>query len=468
MYEFNDHDNRNQGNDWDEPYTDPASQAAGNSSRKKKRDKKKGNKPWMRVVAMALTFGVIAGGTAFATNYAASTIYSSTSADSSDSSSSNTATLTSATTKTSSSTDSTGSDSSTGTVESVAASAMPSMVTISTMSVQEMQSYFGGSQEYEVEGAASGVIIGENDDEYLIATNYHVVEGATQLSVGFIDESVAEANVKGTDSENDLAVIAVNKDDVSDDTKSQISIIEIGDSDSLQLGEQVVAIGNALGYGQSVTSGYVSALDREVETDEGTYTGLIQTDAAINPGNSGGALLNMNGELVGINEAKSSSTSDGTTVDNMGFAIPMSKAEPILEELMNEETKEVVDEEDRGYLGVTVTDVTSEYAEYYNMPEGICITSVESGSAADEAGLQKGDVITSFNGTSVSTTTELENQMQYCAAGDTVEVVVQRSENGEYTEKTVQVTLQSSSSSANSGSSSGQGSGSSGSSAFVG
>ena len=222
---------------------------------------------------------------------------------------------------------------------------MPSVVTISTMSVEEMRSFFGGTQQYEVEGAGTGVIVGENDSELLIATNNHVVEGATSLSVGFIDESTAEAEVKGSDADNDLAVVSVKLSDISSDTMNQIKIASIGDSDDLELGQQVVAIGNALGYGQSVTCGYVSALNRSLTlTDEnGTTinsTGLIQTDAAINPGNSGGALLNMKGELVGINEAKSSSTPDGSSVDNIGFAIPIDKAEESLKDLMNLPTRE--------------------------------------------------------------------------------------------------------------------------------
>ena len=215
---------------------------------------------------------------------------------------------------------------------------MPSLVTISTLSVQEMQSFFGGTRQYEAEGAGTGVIVAENDDTIYIATNNHVIEGATQISVGFADESVVSGQIVGTDTDNDLAVVAVSKSDLSDSTKSQISVIKIGDSDQMALGDQVVAIGNALGYGQSVTSGYISALNRDLQLSDGqnvyNSTGLIQTDAAINAGNSGGALLNMNGELIGINEAKGSSTSGGATVDNMGYAIPMAKAIPILQNII--------------------------------------------------------------------------------------------------------------------------------------
>ena len=226
----------------------------------------------------------------------------------------------------------------TQTVAEVAAEDMPSLVTISTLSVQEMQSFFGGTRQYEAEGAGTGVIVAENDDTIYIATNNHVIEGATQISVGFADESVVSGQIVGTDTDNDLAVVAVSKSDLSDSTKSQISVIKIGDSDQIALGDQVVAIGNALGYGQSVTSGYISALNRDLQLSDGqnvyNSTGLIQTDAAINAGNSGGALLNMNGELIGINEAKGSSTSSGATVDNMGYAIPMAKAIPILQNII--------------------------------------------------------------------------------------------------------------------------------------
>ena len=412
-----------------------------------KPEKQKKKHPWLRVVAMALVFGLIAGGTAFLTNYSARAVSGSGAAVQSgngSNSSGGSAKIKTADRQDSGSASGSGSSTAGDTsVQTVASTAMPSMVTISTMSVQEMQNYFGQSQQYEVSGAGTGVIVGENDDEYLIATNEHVVSGAQEVSVGFIDESVASASIKGTDSDNDLAVIAVKKSDVKDDTTKQISIIKMGDSDSLQLGERVVAIGNALGYGQSVTSGYVSALNRTLQTEDGTTSeGLIQTDAAINPGNSGGALLNMNGELVGINEGKSSST-NGTTVDNMGYAIPTSKAEPILDNLMKQETKTVIPEDERGYLGISGADVTSQYAEVYNMPEGICIITANDGGAAANAGLKKGDVITKINGQSVSTLDDLKAQLQYYKAGESVEIVAERADNGEYKEQTFTVTLES-------------------------
>ena len=297
-----------------------------------------------------------------------------------------------------------------GTVSEVAANAMPSLVTISTMTVEEMRNFFGGTQQYEVEGAGTGVIVGENDTELLIATNYHVVEGANSLSVGFVDEHSVEARVKGMDVENDLAVVSVKLSDIPDDTMSQIATI--GNSDELQLGDQVVAIGNALGYGQSVTSGYVSAMDRDLTLtyEDGTTitsTGLIQTDAAINSGNSGGALLNMKG----------------------------------LQEMMNQETREKVDEDQASYLGIQGSDVSTEVSELYGVPSGVVVAEVvENGPAAD-AGMQRGDIITSFDGRTISSMEQLQQTLEYYAAGEQVDVTVQRSDNGAYQEQTLTVTL---------------------------
>ena len=334
----------------------------------------------------------------------------------------------------------------TGTVSEVAANAMPSLVTISTMTVEEMRNFFGGTQQYEVQGAGTGVIVGENDKELLIATNYHVVEGASSLSVGFIDEHSVEAAVKGSDVNNDLAVVAVKLSDIPDDTMEQIKIATIGDSDTLQLGDQVVAIGNALGYGQSVTSGYVSALDRDLTLTYGDgttiqSTGLIQTDAAINSGNSGGALLNMKGELIGINEAKSSSSTSGASVDNIGFAIPIDKAQDSLQEMMNMETRERVDESQASYMGIQGSDVSSEVTELYNIPAGVVVAQVVENSPADEAGIQEGDIITELDGRTISSMSQLQDTLQYYAAGDTVNVVVQRSGNGGYEAQTLSITL---------------------------
>ena len=406
---------------------------------KKVREKKPmtTGKKWVTVVAMALVFGLIAGGTMFGVNAAGNYLAGN------DSSSDQVGqTQTTSSDSNSSSSDGSGQ----GTVAEVAKDAMASVVTISTMSVEEMRSFFGGTQQYEVEGAGTGVIVGENDTELLIATNNHVVEGATSLSVGFIDEESVEGEVKGTDVNNDLAVVSVKLSDIPEDTMNQIKIATVGDSDDLQLGDQVVAIGNALGYGQSVTSGYVSALDRDLTlTDQsGTTinsTGLIQTDAAINEGNSGGALLNMKGELIGINEAKSSSTSTGAAVDNIGFAIPIDKAEESLQQLMNLKTREKVDASQASYLGIRGEDVSAEASELYGIPAGVVITEVVENGPADQAGVKKGDILTELDGRSISSMAQLQDVLQYYAAGETVDLVVQRSDNGEYQAQTLSITL---------------------------
>ncbi len=334
------------------------------------------------------------------------------------------------------------------TVADVTANAMPSMVTISTMSVVEMMDFFGGTQKYQAEGAGTGIIIAQNDDELYIATNNHVISDAQQLSVGFIDETAAEAEIKATDPDTDLAVISVKLDDIDEDTMSQLKVATIGDSDALVLGEQIVVIGNALGYGQSVTSGYVSAFDRELDLSDGmntfTSSDLIQVDAAINSGNSGGALLNMRGELVGINEAKSSMTSSGATVDNMGYAIPINKASEILEDLMNDAEREEYSDEDRGYLGVTCTNtdgMDKAYLEAYGMPEGVHIQSVTEDGPAEDAGIKKGDFIIAVDGKSVKSYERLTDRLRYYQPGDTVEITVLRADDGEYVEKTLSVTL---------------------------
>ena len=352
------------------------------------------------------------------------------------------------------------SDSENGTVAAVAQASMPSVVAITTVSVQEIPSFFGySSHQYKSASTGSGIIVGDNDDELLIATNNHVVDGATTLSVCFIGDDVANAEtetvnagdngdlnvedavsakIKGTDADNDLAVVAVQKADIPEDTLNQIKIAQIGSSDDLVVGQQVVAIGNALGYGQSVTSGWVSALNRTISTEDGTdSTGLIQTDAAINPGNSGGALLNMNGELIGINEAKYSSTQ----VEGMGFAIPISKAEPILQNLMNLTTRYKVSDDKAAYIGINMADVSADVSQNYGIPTGVCIMSVVDGSPAADAGFKKGDVITTFDGRSISNAKGLKETLTYYAAGETVDVTVQRADNGEYKEVTLTLTL---------------------------
>ena len=322
-------------------------------------------------------------------------------------------------------------------VSDVASQCKPSVVAITCTSIEEVQSFWG-TQSYQTEGAGSGIIVAQNDTELLIATNNHVVSGAESLSVCFNDdkEQVYEAVIKGTDPNNDLAVVAINLDDISEETMSSIKIATLGDSDTLTVGEQIVAIGNALGYGQSVTSGIVSALDREVTIDNITSS-LIQVDAAINPGNSGGALFNMKGELVGINSAKYASEE----VEGMGYAIPITKAKDILNELMTRQTRTKVDEDKRGYLGISCLDVSSDASEMYDLPSGVYVKEVGKGGAAEKAGIQAGDIITKFDGLSISDKETLVRNLEYYASGETVEVVLQRAGEGGYKEITVEVTL---------------------------
>ena len=330
------------------------------------------------------------------------------------------------------------SSSSTGTsdVATIAKNAMSSIVSITNMSVQEVQSFFGGTQQQESTSVGSGIIIGQTDSELLILTNNHVVEGNEKLTVSFVDNESVEANVKGTDSTKDLAVVAVKISDVKDSTMDEIAVATMGDSSKLEVGEQVVAIGNALGYGQSVTSGIVSATERTLDGYEGGT--LIQTDAAINPGNSGGALLNSNGEVIGINTAKVATDS----VEGMGYAIPISDASDTIQNLMNQETKTKVSEAEQGYLGIQGVDVSDESAKMYNMPTGVYISDVVKNGGAQQAGLTKGSVITGLEGTTISDMNSLKEQLQYYRVGDKVKVTVQvPGNNGEYTEKTVEVTL---------------------------
>ena len=330
------------------------------------------------------------------------------------------------------------SSSSTGTsdIATIAKNAMPSIVSITNMSVQEVQSFFGGTQQQESTSVGSGIIIGQTDSELLILTNNHVVEGNEKLTVSFGDNESVEANVKGTDSTKDLAVVAVKISDVKDSTMDKIAVATMGDSSKLEVGEQVVAIGNALGYGQSVTSGIVSATERTLDGYEGGT--LIQTDAAINPGNSGGALLNSNGEVIGINTAKVATDS----VEGMGYAIPISDASDTIQNLMNQVTKTKVSEAEQGYLGIQGVDVSDESAKMYNMPTGVYISDVVKNGGAQQAGLTKGSVITGLEGTTISDMNSLKEQLQYHRVGDKVKVTVQvPGNNGEYTEKTVEVTL---------------------------
>ena len=328
-------------------------------------------------------------------------------------------------------------------VSDVVEKVMPAMVSI-VNNFTETANVFGQQYTQEEAASGSGIIVGKTDDELLIVSNNHVVESADTLTVTFIDGSEAQAQVKGLDSDMDLAVIAVSLNDLSDDTKNAITVATLGSSDDLKLGEPVIAIGNALGYGQSVTNGIVSALNREITLENGS-TGLengstgtfIQTNAAINPGNSGGALLNMNGEVIGINSNKIG----GTAVEGMGYAIPITSASPIIADLMERQTRTKVAEDEVGYIGIFPQEVTSQISQMYNMPEGIYVVSVEEGSAAANAGIMKGDIITKFDGSSISSYSDLQKMLQYYAVGDSVTITVQRPQNGEYVSVELNLTL---------------------------
>ena len=321
-------------------------------------------------------------------------------------------------------------------VSDVVEKVMPAMVSI-VNNFTETANVFGQQYTQEEAASGSGIIVGKTDDELLIVSNNHVVESADTLTVTFIDGSEAQAQVKGLDSDMDLAVIAVSLNDLSDDTKNAITVATLGSSDDLKLGEPVIAIGNALGYGQSVTNGIVSALNREITLENGSTGTFIQTNAAINPGNSGGALLNMNGEVIGINSNKIG----GTTVEGMGYAIPITSASPIIADLMERQTRTKVAEDEVGYIGISLQEVTSQISQMYNMPEGIYVVSVEEGSAAANAGIMKGDIITKFDGSSISSYSDLQKMLQYYAAGDSATITVQRPQNGEYVSVELNLTL---------------------------
>ena len=331
-------------------------------------------------------------------------------------------------------------------VSSVVESVMPSIVSITNMSVQQVQSFFGGTSQQEVTSAGTGIIIEKIDSELLIVTNNHVVADSNQLTVTFDDQSSVEADIKGTDSAHDLAVIAVQLDKISDDTLDKISVATLGDSTKLKVGEPAIAIGNALGYGQSVTTGVISATDRESQTTDsatGETTGssdvkLIQTDAAINPGNSGGALVNANGEVIGINSAKLI----GENVEGIGYAIPISDVTDIITNLMNQETKTKVSEAERGYLGITGLDVEDSDSQRYGMPTGVYISEVSRGGGAADAGITKGSIIVGFNGITIDSMESLQEQLQYYKKGEKVTLTLQvPGDGGEYQEQTVDVTL---------------------------
>lgn len=325
-------------------------------------------------------------------------------------------------------------------VSDIVEQAMPSIVAITNISQTEYQSFWGGMpQTYESTSCGSGIIVSQDDNYLYIATNNHVVEGASSLTVTFDDESTVSAEIKGTYPSTDLAVLRVDLNNIEADTMSSIKVATLGDSDSLKVGNPCIAIGNALGYGQSVTVGYISALNREVSVTDSTsstsYTAeLIQTDAAINPGNSGGALLNTKGEVIGINSVKYADTS----VEGIGYAIPINTAAPIINDLI---TKEKVDESNSAYLGIAGMDVESDLAETYDMPAGVYVLQVTTGSAAEQAGIQQGDIITEFDGKAVTSMEELSNTLQYYEAGSVVDVKLQRLSNGAYVEQTISVTL---------------------------
>jgi serine protease Do len=470
---------------FEENSTNTATNAA---AEKPKSSSKKTAKKVCALVMSGILFGGVAGGTLYGTNYllkknqtqSSESTESGTTGKKGGSSVSGDNQVSLTTTTDDVATNSTAlttttADSDTLGVEEIAQNCLPSVVAITNVGVSEVQTLWGTYQQ-ESESAGSGVIIGKTDDELIILTNNHVISGSQQLTVVFSydedsdDPTAVEARVKGYDAERDVAVIAVDLDDCTDEILSNIKIAVIGDSDDLELGEQIVAIGNALGYGQSVTTGIISALNRYVElegTDGTTISNYyIQTDAAINPGNSGGAMFTMDGKLVGINSAKVSSSS----VEGMGYAIPISDIEDLVNDLMNMETKVELAEEEQGYLCIAGQDVDSTTASMYGIPEGVYVSSVYEGLAADNAGIEEGDIITEINGIEISSMSELKTQLSYIAGGDTVKITIVRLENRSYVEKEINVTLSSyddfngisSNSSSSSGSSSSGNSGSNG------
>lgn len=328
-------------------------------------------------------------------------------------------------------------------VSQVVGEAMPAVVAVASTAVYQMPDFGfgwffgGGSQSYEVPSSGSGIIIGENDTELLIVTNNHVVQDTVSLKITFVDDTAVDAAVKGTDPDTDLAVISVPLDQIPQETKEKIAVARLGDSDGLKVGQGVIAIGNALGYGQSVTVGYVSALNREIKTSDGNARVLLQTDAAINPGNSGGALLNMKGEVIGINAAKYSSTE----VEGIGYAIPVSGVQDILDELMNRKTRSEVAEEKRGYLGIQGTTVDEDAAAAFGMPKGVYVYKILKDGAAADSQLREKDIITKLDGMTVKSMQELQKFLKGYETGETIELLVQRQEDGQYKEIQIPVTL---------------------------
>ncbi len=389
------------------------------------------------IVGLALLFGVVSSATFLTSNIVGSKILG---LDTSSSGKGEARTATPVTNSLSKSTSAVTSD-----VSTIVESVMPSVVSITNLSIQQVQSFFGGVFQQEMQSAGTGIIISQTDNELLIVTNYHVIQNCENLTVTFADETSVEANVKGSNPSYDVAVIAVPKNQISKDTMDQIVVATLGDSTQLKVGEPAIAIGNALGYGQSVTTGVISAVDREVNTSDetsgqqiGSAVKMIQTDAAINEGNSGGALINLQGEVIGINSSKLA----GTKIEGMGYAIPISDVSDIIDGLMNQKTKYKVAEGSQGYIGIAGFDVASESAQKFHMPVGVYIDEVIKGGGAEQAGITKGNIITAINGSGVDSMSALQKELTYYAVGEKVTLTVQIPENnGEYTEKEIEVTL---------------------------
>ena len=376
------------------------------------------------MAAYAAVFGLVGGVTFEGVNYTANHFIGSAAVESTATPASKLKTTTTSTG---------GSDGSSEGVSTVAANVLPSIVAIDVTVQENTQDVFGRNYSQESSGSGSGIIVAQDDSNLYIATNNHVVQNATSVSVKFNDDSTYTASVKGTDTDSDLAVVEIPMKDLSSDTKNNIKVATLGDSTKVKIGEQSIAIGNALGYGTSVTVGYISAVDREVASEDVNMK-LLQTDAAINPGNSGGALVDDEGKVIGINSAKYSDTS----VEGMGFAIPISTAVPIINDIIDAQQ---VSEDKQAYLGIKGTDVSSEISQYYNMPEGIYVGKVTKDSPAGKAGIKTGDIIVKFNGNETTTMDGLKDRLGRCKAGDTVEVVVKRADNGDYKEVTMKVKL---------------------------
>lgn len=383
------------------------------------------------IVGAALVFGVVAGGAMVGINWAAGS-YSHNNVQISQAETLPQATQPAA----AAAAPATNTVSSNLDVSGIVKKAMPSVVAITSKVIFESQTFFGPMQREGV-GSGSGIIIGKNSDELLIVTNNHVVQGAEELKVTFIDNKSVDANVKGTDADSDLAVIAIPLKDIPADTLSKIAIATLGDSDTLEVGQGAVAIGNALGYGQSVTVGYISALNRTVQTEDGVSRDLLQTDAAINPGNSGGALLNMQGQVIGINSAKYSSTD----VEGIGYAIPISKAQGVIDTLMTKKTRTPVPDTDQGYLGIQCKNIDATTGQQLDMPQGVFIYKIVPGGAASKSDLHEKDIITKFDGQSVRSYDDLTNMLKYYQGGSKVTVTVESLENGKYVERNVDITL---------------------------